>query len=200
MLQAAADVLQRRPARILDFRRAGALFLIQILATLRAQALASFAAGYFQWQRQQHLLAQHIFQQDSFALIIADLSLGISHGQLVATCINTQGPVKQFKLSRYILRHRLEAPGTLQLQPCLEAATKAYVSDDLVLAVMLLDQFGAAAGFQRRLLPNIASQVNDTGLKRLLEIQRLAFQVFDVEEHSETPAATLPMWPAEARQ
>ena len=58
-----------------------------------------------------------------------------------------------------------------------------------MLAVMLLDHFGVPGRLQRRALPGFASQVDDTGLKHLLKIQRMAFQFMDVQEHCETSAA-----------
>ena len=77
VLQPAADIFQRRPARIFYFTGAGALFLVQILAALRTQSLAIFAASDLQRQREQHLLAQNILEQNTFSLIIADLGFGV---------------------------------------------------------------------------------------------------------------------------
>ena len=45
---------------------------------MRAQSLAVFAAGGLQRQRQQNLLAQNIFEQNPLALIISDLSFGVT--------------------------------------------------------------------------------------------------------------------------
>jgi hypothetical protein len=59
-------------------------------------------------------------------------------------------------------------------------------------AMMLLDDFSVSRGLQRRPLPGFASQVDDTGLKHLLKIKRMAFQFMDVQEHSETSASMSP--------
>ena len=69
-----------------------------------------------------------------------------------------------------------------------------------MLAVMLLDHLGAARGFQDRPLPDFAAQIDDIGLKLLLEIERMKFQLFDVEEHCENLRGNAPNQPAEARQ
>ena len=58
-----------------------------------------------------------------------------------------------------------------------------------MLTVMLLDHFGAAGGLQRSELAGLATEVDDIGLELLLEIEGIAFQIFDVEEHSEPPPA-----------
>ena len=70
--------------------------------------------------------------------------------------------------------------------------SQAYVLDYLVLAVMLLDHFGMARGLQRSALASFGSEVDDTGLKLLLKIERMTFQIFDVEEHGEISAAIAP--------
>jgi hypothetical protein len=61
-----------------------------------------------------------------------------------------------------------------------------------MLAVMLLDDFSVSRGLERRALPGFASQVDHTGLKHLLKVERMAFQFMDVEEHSETSASMSP--------
>jgi hypothetical protein len=58
--------------------------------------------------------------------------------------------------------------------------------------VMLLDHFGAPGSLQRSKLAGLASQVDDIRLVLLLEIEGIAFQIFDVEEHYETSAGDAP--------
>jgi hypothetical protein len=69
-----------------------------------------------------------------------------------------------------------------------------------VLAMMFFDQFGSPCRVQWRQLAELAAQIDDSGLKFLLKIQRANFQVLDAEEHRESPLAILPNRPAEARQ
>ena len=65
LIQLISYLFQRRPARIFHLIHARALILIQILAAMRTQTLAVFAANRLQRQRQQHLLAQRIFEQQA---------------------------------------------------------------------------------------------------------------------------------------
>src|SRR5579859_4387950 len=186
MFKLAANFFQRGPARIFHRDGAGALFLVQILAAVQAQALAVFAASYFQRQRQQHLLAQNVLEQNSVALIIADFGFSVRHRKLVASGVGSEGAVEQFEVALYVLLHRLKAAGALQFEAHGQAPSQADVLNNLMLAVMLLDQFGASRGLQGRALAGFASQIiDDIGLKLLVEIDGTAFQVFDVEEHCE---------------
>ena len=97
--------------------RAGTLSFVQILAAMHAQAFAVFAAGDLQGQRQQHLLAQNIFEQKAVPLIIADLGFRVGHRKLVASRIGPERPVQQFELASDLLRHRFHAARALQLKP-----------------------------------------------------------------------------------
>src|SRR5580693_601358 len=78
LIQFRAYFFQRRPARIFDFIHARALHFVQVLAALRTQTFAIFAAKGLQRQRQQQLLTQNVFEQQAFALVIADFRLGVS--------------------------------------------------------------------------------------------------------------------------
>jgi hypothetical protein len=166
--------------------------MVQIFAALRAQALAFCAARDLQGQRQKDLLTQNVFQQDTFALIIADLCFRVRDRKLVASGVSAQGPIKQLKISRDVLVHRFETAGALQLNPGRQTSSQAYVFNYLVFAVMLLDHFGVPGRFQRSKLASFASQVDDIRPKLLLEIQRMKFQIFNVEEHGQLSAAIAP--------
>ena len=80
----------------------------------------------------------------------------------------------------------------MQLKPRRQAPSQANVLDDLVLAVMLFDDLGVPGCLERGALASFAAQVDDIGLKLLLEIERMKFQFFDVQEHCETSAPTSP--------
>ena len=58
------------------------------------QTFAVLAADRLQRQRQQDLLPQNIFQEQTFPLIIPDLSLGCGHGKLFFARIGTLWPIK----------------------------------------------------------------------------------------------------------
>jgi hypothetical protein len=154
---------------------------------MRAQALAILTARHFQRQCQQNLLTQNVFEQKAFALIIADLGFGVGHRQLVPACVCAQWPIQQLKVSLHILRDRLKTTGTGQFEACCELTSQPYVLDYLVLTVMLLDELSAARRLKRGPRPDLASQVDDIGLKLLLEFDGMEFQFFDVEEHEDPP-------------
>src|ERR1700687_1148296 len=167
---------------------------------MHTQALAIFAARDFQGQRQQHLLTQNVFQQNSVALIIADFGFRVGHRKLIAARVRAERPVEQLKLTSYLLGDRLNASGAVQFQSRREPPPQPYVLDYLVLAVMLFDNLGMPGCFQRRTLPGFASQINRIGLKLLFKIQRMTFQLIYVQEHCETSAPMSPTSSAEARQ
>ena len=64
-----------------------ALLDIQVAAAVRTQTFAIFAAQRPDRRGQQHLLAQDVFQQKTFALIIADLGLGLADRHLIGAAI-----------------------------------------------------------------------------------------------------------------
>src|SRR3954470_15683918 len=140
-LEPAADIFQRRPARIFYFSGAGTLFLVQILAALRTQPLAVCAAGNLQRQREQNLLTQHILKQKTFSLIIADLGFGNGDRELILAGISAKRTIQKLEFSFNLLRHRFQAAGALQFQPRRQAPSQPDVFDYLVLAMMLLNYF-----------------------------------------------------------
>src|SRR5258708_6538680 len=97
MLQPAADLFQCFPPRIFQRSRAGTLFLVQVFTTMQAQALAILATGHFQGQGQEHLLSENVLQQETFALIISDLSFSVGYGDLVAASVYPQRTVEQLE-------------------------------------------------------------------------------------------------------
>jgi hypothetical protein len=78
-LQPVPDLFQRFPPRIFQRDRAGTLFLVQVLTTMQAEALAILAASHFQGQTQQHLLSENVLQQKAISLIISDLGFSVGY-------------------------------------------------------------------------------------------------------------------------
>ena len=112
VIQFAANILQRRPARIFHRPCALALLNIQILAAMRTKTLTVIAADRFQGKSQQYLLLQNIFQLQSLTLIIADLGLGGGDGKLFPPSISSLRAVEQIELVGHILHQRFKAAGT----------------------------------------------------------------------------------------
>ena len=104
-----ANVFQRRPARIVYWRRAGARFYIAVHAAGRAQALTVVPANHLYGDGQQHLLAQHIFQQKALALVVADLGFRRGDLELLVPGVGALRAVEQLKFPRYVLHHRIQA-------------------------------------------------------------------------------------------
>src|SRR3954467_8380437 len=129
LLQLAFDTFQGGPAWIADLRLAFAGTLVQILAALRAQALAIFAAQHLCRQRQQDLLFQHIFQLNAITLVKTDLSLGLGDRRLIRMRIGIDRPVQQIEIAAYIVLHRLYAPGAGQLDLRLQLAAQPDIRD-----------------------------------------------------------------------
>jgi hypothetical protein len=183
MLQFLSNVFQRRPARI--FRRFGAiaLFLIQIAPAMWAQTFAVLAADRLQRQRQQDLLPQNVFKEQTFSLIITDLGLGCGHRKLFFAGIRTLRAVEQLEVLGDIAVDQLKTASARQLDPCCKVAYKAYVIDYMVLAVMLLDQLCAPLAVQIAFLPEVCAKVYGSGRKMLVKVHWVDLQFPDFDEH-----------------
>ena len=70
---------------------------IQVAPAARTQTFAVFATNSLHRRRQQHLLAQNIFQQKTFALIIADFGLGFADRNFFAAPVHALRAVEQVK-------------------------------------------------------------------------------------------------------
>ena len=187
VLQLLSYLFQRRPARI--FRRFGAiaLFLIQVAPAMWAQALAVLAADRLQRQCQQDLLPQNILKEQTFSLIITDLSLGCGDGKLFFAGVRTLRPVQQFEVLRNIAMDRLQAPRARQLNACRKIAYKPYVIDNLVLTMMLLNQLSPAFAVEIAFLPEVRAEVYASGRKMLVKVHWVDLQFPDFDEHFGSP-------------
>src|SRR5262249_52932911 len=107
VIQFLPDLFQCLPARILHRRVAGTWLSIAILAATRTEALAIFTAQHFQRNREQHLLAQDVFQEQAFALIVADLGFRIGHGEFLVSGVGAQRTIQQVKAARDVLLDRI---------------------------------------------------------------------------------------------
>ena len=85
------------------------MFHVQVLAAHRAQAFAVVAAQDAQRNAEQNLLAQRVFKQKTFALIVADFGFGPGYCNFLLAGIDPKGPVKQVKLAFDILDDRFKA-------------------------------------------------------------------------------------------
>ncbi len=95
------------------------------------------------------MLTQGVFQQQAFALIIADFGFGLADGRLVGPLIHAQGTVDQVEARVDIVNHRIQATGTAELQVRLHVTHQAYVLDILMVPAMFDDQLRTAFAVQR---------------------------------------------------
>src|SRR5467141_4428745 len=63
------EARERGHSRVRRVGLTAALFVVQVRAATRAQPPAVALANYFQRQRQQHLLLDHVRQEDSFSVV-----------------------------------------------------------------------------------------------------------------------------------
>src|SRR5271165_4857487 len=185
-LQLLFDFVQRIPTGIAEMRLTMALLDVQVLPAMRTQSFAIFAAQRPYWRSQQHLLAQGVLQQQTFALVIADLGFGFGDRHLVSTAIHTQRPVNQVKSPVHIMANRLQAASATELQVGLDVANQPDVLDILMMAAVLHDQLRAAVAVQRANLAKVGPKLDGPGLKRLVELQIAEFQFPNPNQHSST--------------
>src|ERR1019366_2986139 len=140
---------------------------------MRAKPLAVFATQRLQRHRQQHLLAQRIFEQQSFALVIPDLGLGVSDRKLFVPSVGSEWAVQQIETALHGQHDRLKTTGASDFEVRLQLAFQPDVLHYLVLAVMLLNQVGPALAQQRRSLPYLFPEVDHTRTELLPKIERV---------------------------
>ncbi len=162
------------------------LLQIQVAPAMRAQPLAIFPTQGPNRCCQQHLLTQDIFQQEAFALIIADFGLGFGNRYFVGPPIHAQWAVDQVEALVDVVNHRIQAAGTAELQMRLDLSHQAYVFNILMMPAMLHNQFGSAFAVQRADLAEIRPKLDPTGLIAFVKLQLMEFQFPNTNQHSST--------------
>src|SRR6202034_4001884 len=115
----------------------------------------------------------HIVEQNTLPFIIADLSLGAGHRDFVAPGVRPERTIQEIELAVHLLGQRFQAARAIRLQAGRQPALNPYILDDLVLAVMLFDQIGASAAFDRSDLAVIRPEIDGPGLKLLRKLDRM---------------------------
>ncbi len=161
-------------------------FNVQIAAALRTQSLAIFAAQGPYRRGQQHLLPQSIFQQQPFALIIADLSLRLADGDLVGAAIHAQRTVDQVEGPIHIIDYRLQATRTTELQMRLDLAHQSDIFNILMVTAMLHDQLSPSVAVQRTNLTEVGPKLDGAGLIVFVKLQLTEFQFPNTNQHIST--------------
>src|ERR1017187_381982 len=140
---------------------------------MRAQSLAVFATNQFHGRRQQHLLTQDVFQQKTFALIIADFGVRLGNGDFFRPAIDAYGPIEQVERPVYRVRQRLETAGASNFESHVEPANYPDVVNVFLVPAMLDDQLRPALGVQRTHLTEVGTKIHRSGRKTLAELQLL---------------------------
>src|SRR5664279_3991966 len=153
---------------------------------MRTQSLAVFATNQFHGRRQQHLLAQNVFQQKTFALIIADFGVRLGNSDSFRAAIDTKGPVQQIKRPVYRVRQRLETARTGNLESHVESANHTDVVNVFLMPAMLDDQLRPALGVKPSHLAEVSTKIHRSGREILVELHLLELQIRDPKEHSGT--------------
>src|SRR5438552_12158280 len=157
---------------------------------MRAQPLAIFTTDCLHGHRQQHLLAQHIFQKETLPLIVADLSLSRGDRPLRRPSVRALRAIKQIEIALYILPYRFKAACAGQLHRGRQPAIEPDIFYYLVLSVMLFDQLRPALGMQTLHLPEVRPKVDRTRAKLFLKINRMELQLMQFDEHGHLRAPT----------
>src|SRR5438876_2692534 len=155
-----------------------------------AQPFAIFATDCLHGHRQQDLFAQHIFQKQTLALIVADLSLGRADRPVPPPSVPALRAIKPIEIVLYLLPYRFQAACAGQLDRGRQPAIKPDVFYYLALSVMLLDQLRPALGMQTFHLPEVRAKVDRTRAKLFLKINRMELQLMQFDEHGHLRAPT----------
>jgi hypothetical protein len=116
---------------------------------MRAEAFAISLAENACRKGQQNLLPEDILQIQTISLIIPDFGLGRGDGIVLFEVGQARGAVEEVEVAFQRLGYGLDAAGAGQLKRALIVGADADVGDDLVGAMMLLDQVGATIDGQR---------------------------------------------------
>src|SRR5262249_4387911 len=125
----------------------------------------------------------NVFQLKTFALIIADLGVGLGNRNFFAAPIDAQRPVQQVERAIYWIANRIETASTTDFHGGVQLAHHAYVVDVVPMAAMLDNHLGTPLRFQGSHLVYVASEVNRTRLEFLVEFQLLELQIGDPNQH-----------------
>ncbi len=121
-LDPAAQPGQRLPARIGWTLIAGAGLSVAIGSAARAKSLAVGLAQRPDRQGQKHLLAQHIFKQQTVFLIITDFGLRRCYGALGSAGVGADGAEDEVEVGGQRDFDRLDAAGAGNLKSARESA------------------------------------------------------------------------------
>jgi hypothetical protein len=163
------QVRERIPAAIRGSSITGAGLLVQILAAARAKSFAVRLTENAIREGQQHLLPQHVFQQQTTLFIIPDFSVIGRNGVLPGDGIGVCGAEDEVKLLVEGLLDGFDAAGAGGLKDADVPGAEADVVDDLFGAAVLGDEVGLAFDGQGAFLVDDLAEVDGSGGEGLVD-------------------------------
>src|ERR1700682_1350433 len=149
--------------------------MVQVRAATRAQPPAVALTNYFQGQRQQHLLLDHVRQEESFSIVESNFGIVVLQPVFFGFQILGQRRVKQVKAPVYFFHDRLQATRAHQLNLRFEVTLDTNLP---------FQQLRRRRYFQRLDLLDLRGMKIDAARSiRLPNAQLVDGQFLDVKEH-----------------
>src|SRR6266446_7698057 len=143
---------------------------------MRAEALAVAAADDLHGYGQQHLLGEHIRQEEPVALEEGDLGVVQFQANLFLPGYGLHGPVIEIEVAAHLLDYRLQAARTGNLHASMQFAGNTDLA---------VHHFRGCPKFERIGLAKVARMIIDRARRvTLVQTQLMQRQFFDIEEHT----------------
>src|SRR6266478_1592070 len=125
---------------------------------------------------QQHLLREHIRQEEPVALEEGDLGVVQSQANLFLPGYGLHGPVIEIEVAAHLLDYRLQAARTGNLHASMQFAGNTNLA---------VHHFRGCPNFERIGLAKVARMIIDRARRvTLVQTQLMQRQFFDIEEHT----------------
>ena len=183
-LYLATESSQRFPAGVAWTLIAVARLAVPVLAAAWAKSFAIRLAQCSDWQRQKHLLPQHIFKQQTVSLIIPDFCFRRSNRPLGRLGIGFGGAEDEVEFGGQGNFHRLDAAGAWDLELAREITPKSNVCNDILWSAVLVQHLGLACCGQLANLLGLFAQIDRARSQLQVKVDWFPFQFNYLEFHS----------------
>lgn len=134
-------------------------------------------------QREQYLLAHDILEHKPALVIIPDLGLFFRDCALAGVGIGIGGAEEEVELTLEALGDGIEAAGTEQREVAGVGGAQADIFNDLFVAAVLKDEFGAAVEGEGAGLKDVRVVVNGTGGEAGVDLERFPGDISWGDDH-----------------
>jgi len=179
----AAQIGQSGPARVGGGFLAGAGFGVAIASAAGAEPFAVLAAKGSCGEGEQHLLAQNVFENQSFSLIITDFGVGRGEGALGGASVGAEGSEEEIEVAQEGVADGFEAAGAGDFEVAVPAGAGADVLDDFFGAAVLAEELGVALDGEGGDLAGLAAEVDGARGDAGIEGDGLALKVEQGDQH-----------------